>query len=113
MLVLVVATEGEFGVVAQFLVEYAVEQAVAAINVALEAVVVFADGNDAATQAPWFVQRAGDVASGAHFVETVGNGVGADLGVVGRFLRTALMVPPGSLFAWVSPVAPRTTSMWS
>ena len=52
---------------------------------ALEAVVVFADGNDAATQAPWFVQRAGDVAGGAYFAEAVGNGIGADLGVVGRF----------------------------
>ena len=84
VLVLVVAAEGEFGVVAQFLVEYAVEQAVFAIDVALEAVVVFADGNDAAAQAPWFVQRAGDVAGGAYFAKAVGNGIGADLRVVGR-----------------------------
>ena len=114
VLVLVEAADGEFGVFAELFVEDAVESRPllpSTSRLKLSSRSPTATTRPRTPQSLFSVPEASPVArtlpkrstmaSARSWVSSVG------------FLRTALMVPPGSLLVWVRPVAPRTTSMWS
>ena len=111
---LVHSAEAEGGAVAKVGFQYAVEGAVVTRVFFLPVFVAAGNANDATAQGLRLVETAGEIASAPYTLpkRSACRLALACVAAVG-FLRTALMVPPGSPLDWVSPVAPRTTSMWS
>ena len=108
---LVHAAKGEGGAVAEVGFQHAVEGTVVTCMFFLVVFIAAGNADDAPAQGLRLVETAGEVAGAVHFAEAVSLQAGRGLRRCGRFLRTALIVPPGSPLDWVRPVAPRTTSM--
>ena len=110
---LVHTAKGEGGAVAKVGFQYAVEGTVVTRVFFLPVFVAASDADDATAQGLRLVETAGEIASAYTLPKRSACRLALACVAAVGFLRTALMVPPGSPLDWVSPVAPRTTSMWS